>query len=141
MIQGLLILLGFQAAGELLSWSLLPRLPGPVLGLVLLLVFLRWRRRVPDSVERVGSGILAHLGLLFVPASVGVVLFAPQLREHGAALLVALLVSVLLTVGVTGLVLRWLSTDDASADDPETPGQALPEASTAPPRQEPHDAR
>ena len=145
MIQGLLILLGFQAAGELLSWSLLPMIPGPVLGLVLLLVFLRWRRRVPVSVEQVGSGILAHLGLLFVPASVGVVLFAPQLREHGAALLLALLVSVLLTVGVTGLVLRWLSTDDASAeppaDDPAAAGQPLPEASPGSPRQEHDDAR
>ena len=79
----------------------------PDLGLVLLLVFLRWRRGVPTSVEAVGSGILQHLGLLFVPASADVVLFAPQLRTHGAALLVALLVSVLLTVDVTGQVLPW----------------------------------
>ena len=123
MIEGLLILLGFQAAGELLSWRMLPMIPGPVLGLVLLLLFLRWRRRVPDSVDQVGSGLLAHLGLLFVPASVGVVLFAPQLREHGVALLLALLVSVVATVGVTAMVLHLLS----PADDP--------------PRQETDDAR
>ena len=61
MIEGLLILLGFQAAGELLSWLLLPMIPGPVLGLVLLLVFLRARRTVPQSVDTVGgnrSGVL-----------------------------------------------------------------------------------
>jgi len=114
MIEGLLILLCFQAAGELLSWLLLPMIPGPVLGLVLLLVFLRAHRKVPDSVRTVGSGILQHLGLLFVPASVGVVLFAPQLRTHGLALLLALVVSVLTTVAVTGLVLRWLSPDGAT---------------------------
>lgn len=128
MIEGLLILLGFQTAGELLSWWLLPMIPGPVLGLVMLLVFLRWRRGVPPTVDAVGSGILQHLGLLFVPASVGVVLFAPQLRTHGAALLVALVTSVLLTVGVTGLVLRWLSPadgpTDVQADDPHTPEKA-----------------
>lgn len=123
MIEGLLILLGFQAAGELLSWWLLPMIPGPVLGLVLLLAFLRWRRGVPASVDAVGSGILQHLGLLFVPASVGVVLFAPQLRTHGVALLLALVVSVLLTVGVTGLVLRWLSPAE-EPDDPQTPEKA-----------------
>ena len=120
MIEGLLILLGFQAAGELLSWLVLPMIPGPVLGLVLLLVFLRLRRSVPVSVSKVGSGILQHLGLLFVPASVGVVLFAPQLRTHGLALLLALVVSVLATVAVTGLVLRWLSPD---ASPPESPDQ------------------
>lgn len=115
MIEGLLILLGFEAAGELLSWLVLPMIPGPVLGLVLLLVFLRLHRGVPHSVNVVGSGILQHLGLLFVPASVGVVLFAPQLRTHGMALLLALLVSVLATVAVTGLVLRWLSPDALTA--------------------------
>jgi len=109
MIEGLLILLGFQAAGELLSWLVLPIIPGPVLGLVLLLVFLRLRKTVPTPVDTVGSGILQHLGLLFVPASVGVVLFVPQLRTHGLALLLALVVSVLATVAVTGLVLRWFS--------------------------------
>ena len=112
MIEGLLILLGFQAAGELISWLVLPMMPGPVLGLVLLLVFLRLRRQVPASVDAVGAGILQHLGLLFVPASVGVVLFAPQLRTHGLALLLALVFSVLTTVAVTSLVLRLLGPAD-----------------------------
>lgn len=84
----------------------------PDLGLVLLLVFLRWRRGVPTSVEAVGSVILQHLGLLFVPASVGVVLFAPQLRTHGAALLVTLV----LTLAAYALGLKaWAWPHTASA--------------------------
>lgn len=125
MIEGLLILLGFQAAGELLSWLVLPMIPGPVLGLVLLLVFLRQRGSVPLSVTTVGSGLLQHLGLLFVPASVGVVLFAPQLRTHGLALLLTLCFSVLATVAVTGLVLRWLSPyEPTPTGKPREPGHA-----------------
>ena len=119
MIEGLSILLGFQAVGELLSWLLLPVIPGPVLGLVLLLVFLKTRRRVPDSVDKVSSGILQHLGLLFVPASVGVVMFAPQLRAHGLALLLTLFVSVLATIAVSGLVLRWHSPDPETGESSE----------------------
>jgi putative effector of murein hydrolase LrgA (UPF0299 family) len=117
MIQGLLVLFGFQAAGELLSWLVLPMIPGPVLGLVMMLVFLRLRRTVPDAVHTVGTGILQHLGLLFVPASVGVVLFAPQLRTHGLSLLLALGISVMATVAVTALVLRWLSPAEAENED------------------------
>ena len=40
MIQGLVQLFIFQALGELVSKFALPFIPGPVLGLVLLLVFL-----------------------------------------------------------------------------------------------------
>ncbi len=39
---------------------------------MLLLAFLGWRGRVPAAIDQVGSTILQHLGLLFVPASVGV---------------------------------------------------------------------
>ena len=40
MIQGLVQLFIFQALGDLVSKFALPFIPGPVLGLVLLLVFL-----------------------------------------------------------------------------------------------------
>jgi holin-like protein len=109
MIQGLLQLLLFQALGELLSHFVFTRIPGPVIGLVLLLVFLHWHGRVPDAIDTVGSGILQHLGLLFIPASVGVVLYWPLLREYGLAVVGALVVSVLATVGVTAALLKWLS--------------------------------
>ena len=57
MIQGLVQLFIFQALGELLSKFALPFIPGPVLGLVLLLAFLRLRGHVPASMDMVGSGI------------------------------------------------------------------------------------
>jgi holin-like protein len=60
-------------------------------------------------VDRVGSALVQHLGLLFVPAAVGVVLFLPQLRSHGLAVALALLVSVVLTIAVPALVLRVLA--------------------------------
>ena len=47
MIQGLVQLFIFQALGELLSKFALPFIPGPVLGLVLLLAFLALRGHVP----------------------------------------------------------------------------------------------
>ena len=66
MIQGLVQLFIFQALGELVSKFALPFIPGPVLGLVLLLVFLSVRGHVPASIDLVGSSVLQHLGLLFI---------------------------------------------------------------------------
>ena len=109
MINGLLQLLIFQALGEVLSAFLIPFIPGPVVGLVLLLAFLGWRRQVPQAMDQVGSTILQHLGLLFVPASVGVVMFWPLLREHVWAVSAALVLSVVATVFVTAWVLKRLA--------------------------------
>lgn len=109
MIAGLVQILLFQGLGELVSKFLLPSIPGPVIGLVLLLGFLALRRRVPESMETVASALVQHLGLLFVPAAVGVVLFWPQLRSHALAVTAALLASLVLTIAVPALVLRLLS--------------------------------
>ena len=92
-IHGLFQLLLFQAAGELVSRFLVPFIPGPVLGLMLLLAFLLVRGAVPKDIDAVGNGILQHLGLLFVPASVGVLMFWPLLRANAGAVTMALLVS------------------------------------------------
>jgi len=55
---------------------------------------------------------LQHLGLLFIPASVGVVIYLPLLRANAWALSAALLVSVVATVSVTALVLKVLAKKD-----------------------------
>jgi len=109
MIKGLVQLFIFQALGELLSKFELPFMPGPVLGLVLLLAYLALRGHLPASIDLVGSGILQHLGLLFIPASVGVVLYLPILQTHAWAIAATLVVSVLATIAVTAGLLKLLS--------------------------------
>ena len=112
MIGGLVQILLFQGLGELASKFVVPLIPGPVIGLVLLLCFLAVRKKIPPGIELVAGTLVQHLGLLFVPAAVGVVLFLPQLRSHAVAVAVALLASVVLTIGVSALVLRLLGDRD-----------------------------
>jgi putative effector of murein hydrolase LrgA (UPF0299 family) len=108
-IGGLTRLLLFQGLGEVLSKFLLPFVPGPVLGLLLLLAWLALRREVQADLDGVSAAFSRHLGLLFVPAAVGVVMFLPQLREHALAIGVALVASVLATVAASALMLRVLA--------------------------------
>jgi putative effector of murein hydrolase LrgA (UPF0299 family) len=109
MIAGLVEILVFQGLGEIASRFLVPLIPGPVVGLVLLLGWLQVRRGVPEQVELVASALTRHLGLLFVPAAVGVVMFWPHLKANAIAIACALLASVVLTIAVSALVLRVLS--------------------------------
>ncbi len=68
--------------------------PGPVIGLMILLLLLLARDRFAvlargplqgDGVESVSRGMLANLSLLFVPAGVGVVQKLDLIVNHGIA--------------------------------------------------------
>ncbi len=102
------LLLLCQLLGEgIVIWSGLP-VPGPVLGMALLFIALILRGGVPDELGRVTDGLLAHLSLLFVPAGVGVMLHLATLRDEWLAVSVALVLSTVLTIAVTGLVMTLL---------------------------------
>ena len=109
MISGLVQILLFQSLGELVSKFLLPTLPGPVIGLVLLVLWLVIRKGVNAELAMVADGFSQYLGLLFVPAAVGVVLFLPQLKANALAIISALIGSVVLTIASSALVARLMS--------------------------------
>jgi len=114
-IGGLVEILLFQGLGELVSRFLVPLIPGPVAGLVLMLAWLRLRDGPRRDVELVSGALVRHLGLLFVPAAVGVVMFWPQLRANALAVLAALVASVVLTIAVSALLLRELGREPRDA--------------------------
>ncbi|WP_426424314.1 CidA/LrgA family protein [Bradyrhizobium genosp. A] len=113
LIQGLGTLLGFQLAGELLVRLLQVPIPGPIIGLSLLFLFLRARiafdLAAPDAIEatavaRVTDPMLRNLAILFVPSGVGVLQYADLFVRHGAAVVIVVMVSTLTTMTVTALV-------------------------------------
>jgi len=113
MLRALALLLVCQLAGEAAARGLGLPVPGPVLGLALLVALLaasaRLRIVTPDTVEetelgRLAGALLGALGILFVPAGVGVVQHLGLIDEHGPALAMALLGSTALTLLVTVFV-------------------------------------
>jgi holin-like protein len=110
MIASLCLILLCQLAGEVIVRGLGLPVPGPVLGLVFLLLLLLARDRFAalacgplqqDGVENASRGLLAHLSLMFVPAGVGVVQKLDLVAEHGIAIAVVLATSVVVTLLVT----------------------------------------
>ena len=109
MIDGLVRILLFQGIGEVVAEFLLPLVPGPVIGLLLLLLFLVWRGTIAPGLELVSSAFMRYLGVLFVPAAVGVVMYWPHLVDQGFAIAAALVISVLATIAVSALLARLLA--------------------------------
>jgi holin-like protein len=120
MLVGLTVILCCQLVGEIGARGAGLPIPGPVLGMVLLLVLLFLRDRlvpllsVPGSgnaLETTGKGLLSHLSLILVPAGVGVIQNLELLGRNGPALAAALvgstLAALVATVATFLLVARW----------------------------------
>jgi putative effector of murein hydrolase LrgA (UPF0299 family) len=110
MIASLSLILLCQLAGEIIVRGLAVPVPGPVIGMLLLLMLLLLRDRATlfaqgplqgGGVENAARGLLAHLSLLFVPAGVGVVQKLDVLAQHGIAIVAVLAISVVITLLVT----------------------------------------
>jgi holin-like protein len=108
-LRGFSILLVFQLAGEVLTRVAGWPVPGPVVGMALLLGALALGLPSEGELSRVTTGLLGHLSILFVPAGVGVMLHGARLAAEWPAVLGGLLVSTAATVAVTGLVEQRLA--------------------------------
>lgn len=105
MLEALTLILVCQLAGEVgVLLTGLP-VPGPVVGMLLLLGWLFLRGGVTEPVGRTADALLAHLSLLFVPAGVGVLVHWERMRGEWAAIAAALVLGTLVTLAVTALTM------------------------------------
>jgi len=104
-LRGLAWLLALQSVGELLSRGFSLPLPGPVIGMVLLLLALHVPM-VREQVAACANFLLSHLSLLFVPVGVGVMTHLGLVGQFGGRMLLVIVLSTWIGLVVTALVLR-----------------------------------
>ena len=118
MIASLGLLLLCQLIGEAIARGLDVPLPGPVIGMAILLVLLLGKERLSawlpreladGTLEKTSTGLLSHLSLMFIPAGVGVVQRLDLLVSHGVALLLALVVSTVLAMLASVATFRFIA--------------------------------
>lgn len=117
-LHGFAWLLALQAVGELLVRGLGWTVPGPVVGMALLLIALRWQR-VRDSVAGCADFLLGHLSLLFVPVGVGVMTHLGVMSDYGLRIAVVVVLSTWMGLVVTALALRRLQKHPSSESSAE----------------------
>jgi holin-like protein len=108
MLLAFATLLIFQCLGEGVVFVTGLPIPGPVIGMLLLFAALLAWPNLYGAVESTAGELLRHLSLLFVPAGVGIMVAAGSVQGYWLAIIVALVVSTLLTLAVTALVLQAL---------------------------------
>ena len=115
MLAAFTVLLLFQCLGEGIVFLLQLPIPGPVAGMLLLMAALIAWPPLEKQVEEAANTLLSHLSLLFVPAGVGIVASAASGSGHWFAILASTVASTVLTLALTGLLLRGLGRKDGDA--------------------------
>jgi holin-like protein len=116
MIRAVAILLLCQLAGTVLQQAFGLPMPGPVVGFVLLVAIFLSTGGPGAELRETAQGLLKHLGLLFVPAGVGAVGELTVLKQNALALLIAIPVSTVLGLLVTGALMQWFMRRRGPAD-------------------------
>jgi putative effector of murein hydrolase LrgA (UPF0299 family) len=121
MIFHIAILLAFQLLGEVLRNIFGLIIPGPVIGMALLLVALIISPKLAETIRGTAQGLLGHISLLFVPAGVGVVGHLGRLGQDGVGIMAAIIIStglaILAGVGAFLLVARWMGQTISDTDE------------------------
>jgi putative effector of murein hydrolase LrgA (UPF0299 family) len=108
LLRGLTWLVLFQLLGTALNALFLPMLPGPIIGMLLLFVFLLLRGEVGEPMTEAAAGLLRYLPLLLVPPAVGVMVYAEQIAADIWALAGALGLSLLISMLFAGWLMQKL---------------------------------
>ena len=93
------------------------RIPGPVIGLLLLLITLIFLKRfkstavnnLKSDVLGTSNYILNYLSLLFVPIGVGVVMHLSYLENNLFKVLIIVFISTILTIGLTAFLMEKIN--------------------------------
>jgi holin-like protein len=113
MITAFLVLIACELVGEIVRQACGLPIPGPVIGMFCLAGVLAWRKdkldapAIPDALGDSAETLIGHMGLLFIPAGVGIISEAGRLQAEWLPILVGLIGSTVLGLAVTGLVMHW----------------------------------
>ncbi|MFV2049571.1 MULTISPECIES: CidA/LrgA family protein [Bacillaceae] len=105
----LVILWGINQLGYfIVSWTKLP-LPGNVMGMLILIILLGTGIFPLSLIEKAATFLIKHLAFFFIPIAVGLIQFGDLFLEYGILLGIAITISALVGIYVTGFVTQFLS--------------------------------
>lgn len=108
LLRGLTWLVLFQLLGTALNVLLIPILPGPIIGMVLLFLAMLVWGSAGESLQVAASSLLRYLPLLLVPPAVGVMVYTQAILEDFWAIIGVLVLSLLLSLVFTGWLMQLL---------------------------------
>ncbi len=109
MLKGIITLLFFQFLGECISIFFELLVPGPVIGMVLLLIFLIIRKSSFPSLDSAVSVHLKYLPMLFIPAAMGIITQADIISKEFWAITISLFLGTIIALAFCAKFMDYLT--------------------------------
>ena len=117
MLKGIFIIFFFQLIGEVVQQYFVLLIPGPVVGLILLLMTLICTQGLTSpvigtltkSIFQSTDGILRYLSLLFIPIGVGVIMHLQYLENNILSVMAIILIGTVTSLGLTAVLFERLT--------------------------------
>ncbi|PPK61113.1 CidA/LrgA family protein [Malaciobacter marinus] len=109
MLKGIIVLLIFQFLGECITKLFSLLIPGPVIGMILLLLFLMIRKSSFKSLDNAVFIHLRYLPMLFIPAAMGIITQADILQKEFWAILISLVLGTIIALAFSAKLMDYLT--------------------------------
>lgn len=113
LVRQLSIITAICFSGELIKSLFKLTIPGNVIGMILLLIFLCFGIIKVEMIEDVSKFLLDHLPFFFVPAGVGLIASVSTIKNCWQYIILIIFISTIVVMAVTGVTIqlikrRWL---------------------------------
>lgn len=104
----MMYILIFSLIGEFVSSAINLPIPGSVIGMIILFIFLELKLIHMKKFERVGEFLLDNLGILFVPAGVGIMVKFDFIKEIWLSFFIIAIITTIISLIVTVKVVEFI---------------------------------
>lgn len=113
------ILFLFQFIGNLINTYMLKYLPGPVIGMLLLLLALTLNIVPYRIMENFSSFLVKHISFFLIPTSVSLIVIIPQIENYVVKIILQLMLSLIIVLAISGGFANWYSRKSIKGDPDE----------------------
>jgi len=103
------ILFTFQLIGNLINKYLISFLPGPVIGMLLLLVALTLKIVPYKFMEEFTTFLIKHISFFLIPTSVSLIIILPLIKDYFIRIMIMLVLSLISVFIISARFSNWYS--------------------------------
>ncbi|KAF0091339.1 MAG: holin-like protein [Fusobacteria bacterium] len=115
----LAILLMFQLIGNLINSYILKFIPGPIIGMLLLLLAMTINIIPYELMKNFSAFLVKHISFFLIPTSVSLIVIIPRIDDYVVRIILLLILSLIIVLIVSGSFASWYSRKTIKGDTDE----------------------
>lgn len=115
----LTILFLFQLIGNLINLYMFKYIPGPIIGMLLLLVAMTLNIIPYRIMKNFSTFLVKHISFFLIPTSVSLIVIIPKIGDYVVKIILLLILSLIIVLIVSGNFASWYSRKTIKGDSDE----------------------